>query len=86
MTLLLVSPKLSFVDSSITVLESAGAVHFIRKPISIVLSTIGPRVLTFAVNVIIRELPRVTGPVLPLELSVTNFLAIHVLSFVASAV
>ena len=60
--------------------------HFIRQPISIVLSTIGPRVLTFAVNVVVCELPRVTGPVLPLELSVTDFCAIHVLTFVASAV
>lgn len=78
--------KRSFVDAAISPLEPAPAVHFVGHPLASVATTIVPHVLPLTTNIIVFELPFVTGSVAPSKAAVPLLRALFVLALILGAV
>ena len=86
MTFFLVFPEFSNIDSAVSVAEHTSAMHLVSKPVSFVDATICPRVLAFAVDVVLVELSDKAGSIAPVEVTLAVFPSIGVLAFVLGAI
>ena len=78
MAFLSIVGKFAFVRASIVPPENSLSMHFVAKPFTLIISAIGPGVLSIALDIIVAELANVASPIMPVELAATVLGAVDV--------
>jgi hypothetical protein len=83
---LLIVIVLTLVFTAIAPEENTTSLHHIKMPLTNILTSIGPAIVTFAVNVVVQEFALVYGSIGPPEHALTLLFAVEVVSSVGSLI